>query len=149
MIPLRTAARATRSNFFDSIALRNSGILNVLKMSGSSPANFDDTRYATSRLVRRLCALAWQFRANCLWSLVLSVLLLLSGIAGLKWLGLAIDVIRFALDPSLPPPAYPFGWHPPAGWSALQIVAVLASAIVVLAILRAVLTYAYNMITAR
>jgi len=74
---------------------------------------------------------------------------LLLGIAGLKWLGLAIDVIRFALDPKLPPPAYPFGWHPPTGWSALQIVTALALAIVGLAILRALLTYFYNMITAR
>ena len=80
---------------------------------------------------------------------MLSLLLLLLGIAGLKWLGLAIDVIRFALDPKLPPPAYPFGWHPPAGWSALQIVTALALAIVGLAILRALLTYFYNMITAR
>jgi len=80
---------------------------------------------------------------------VLSLLLLLLGIAGLKWLGLAIDVIRFALDPKLPPPAYPFGWHPPTGWSALQIVTALALAIVGLAILRALLTYFYNMITAR
>jgi ATP-binding cassette subfamily B protein len=77
------------------------------------------------------------------------VLLLLSGIAGIKWLGVVIDVIRFALDPSLPPPAYPFGWHPPAGWSALQIVTALALAIVALALLRALLTYANNMITAR
>jgi ATP-binding cassette subfamily B protein len=79
----------------------------------------------------------------------LSLVLLLLSIAGLKWLGLAIDVIRFALDPALPPPVYPFGWHPPAGWSALQIVTMLSLAIVVLAILRAVFTYAYNMITAR
>jgi len=99
--------------------------------------------------VRRLCALAWSFRADCLWSLVLSLLLLLLGIAGLKWLGLAIDVIRFALDPTLPPPAYPFGWHPPMGWSALQIITALAVAIVGLAFLRAWLTYVYNMITAR
>ena len=109
----------------------------------------DDERYSTGKLFRRLFALAWQFRADCLWSLVLSVLLLLSGIAGIKWLGVVIDVIRFALDPSLPPPAYPFGWHPPAGWSALQIVTALALAIVVLALLRALLTYANNMITAR
>jgi len=75
--------------------------------------------------------------------------LLLLGIAGLKLLGLVIDVIRQALDPSLPPPVYPFGWHPPATWSALRIVAAVAVAIIVLATLRAVLTYSYNMITAR
>ena len=76
-------------------------------------------------------------------------MLLLLGIAGLKLLGVVIDVIRYALDPSLPPPVYPFGWNPPAGWSALQIVTALALAIVAQAVLRAALTYAYNMITAR
>jgi ATP-binding cassette subfamily B protein len=100
-------------------------------------------------LVRRLVALAWRFRADCLWSLGLSVVLLLLGIAGLKLLGVVIDVIRQALDPGLPAPVYPFDWQPPAGWSALQIVTALALAIVAQAMLRAVLTYAYNMITAR
>lgn len=99
--------------------------------------------------MRRLLALAWQFRANCIWSMVLSLVLLLLGIAGLQLLGLVIDVIRHALTPTLPPPMYPLGWHPPAAWSALHIVTVLALAIVVQALIRAVLTYAYNMVTAR
>jgi len=80
---------------------------------------------------------------------VLSLLLLLLGIAGLKLLGLVIDVIRQALDPSVPPPAYPFHWQPPAAWSPLQTVTALALAIVVQAVFRAALTYSYNMITAR
>ncbi|MGO9588091.1 MAG: ABC transporter ATP-binding protein [Limisphaerales bacterium] len=93
--------------------------------------------------------MAWRFRADCLWSLGLSVVLLLLGIAGLKLLGVVIDVIRYTLDPSLPAPVYPFGWNPPADWSALQVVTALALAIVAQAVLRAALTYAYNMITAR
>jgi ATP-binding cassette subfamily B protein len=79
----------------------------------------------------------------------LSLILLLLGIAGLKLLGLVIDVIRHALDPSLPQPLYPLGWSPPAAWSALQIVAALSTAIVVQAVFRAAFTYAYNMTTAR
>jgi ATP-binding cassette subfamily B protein len=75
--------------------------------------------------------------------------LLLLGIMGLKLLGLVIDVIRRALDPALPAPVYPLGWIPPATWSALQIVTAIAVAIMVLATVRAVLTYIYNMITAR
>ena len=73
-----------------------------------------------------LLALAWQFRADCVWSVVLSLVLLLLGIMGLKLLGLVIDVIRRALDSSLPPPVYPLGWQPPAEWSALQTVTVIA-----------------------
>lgn len=106
-------------------------------------------QYPPGALVRRLLALAWRFRASCLWSLVLSVALLALSIAGLQLLGLVIDVIRQALDPSLPLPAYPLGWHPPAQWTALRIVTVLALAILGQALLRAALTYAYNMVTAR
>jgi len=124
-------------------------MLRVLKTPGTTNLAANDERYPTGELVRRLLALAWRFRADCLWSLVLSVALLLLGIAGLKLLGVVIDIIRYALDPSLPAPAYPFGWIPPAPWSALQVVTALALAIVALAVLRAGLTYAYNMITAR
>jgi ATP-binding cassette subfamily B protein len=108
-----------------------------------------DDRYSTGNLVRRLLALAWRFRGDCVLSVVLSLVLLLLGIAGLKLLGVVIDVIRHALNPSAPLPQYPFGWHPPAEWSALQIVTALALGIVAQAILRAGLTYSYNMVTAR
>ncbi|HEY5298472.1 MAG TPA: ABC transporter ATP-binding protein [Verrucomicrobiae bacterium] len=118
-------------------------------MSGIENQTAADARYATGKLVRRLFTLAWQFRADCVWSVVLSLVLLLLGIAGLKFLGVVIDVIRHALNSSLPPPIYPFGWNPPAGWSALQIVTAIAMTIMVLATVRAVLTYIYNMITAR
>jgi ATP-binding cassette subfamily B protein len=120
--------------------------LETSETSNNVPA---DKRYGTSELVRRLFALAWRFRKDCLWSLGLSVALLLLGLAGLQLLGEVIDVIRHALDPSLPPPVYFFGWHPPPAWSALQIVTALSLAIVAQALLRAVLTYAYNMVTAR
>jgi ATP-binding cassette subfamily B protein len=123
--------------------------LDVLKTPEPSTHLTDDERYPAGDLVRRLLALAWRFRADCLWSLGLSVMLLLLGIAGLKLLGVVIDVIRYALNPTLPAPVYPFGWNPPTGWSALQIVMALALAIVAQAVLRAVFTYAYNMITAR
>jgi ATP-binding cassette subfamily B protein len=108
-----------------------------------------DNEYPTPALVRRLLALAWQFRADCLKSLALSVALLLLGLAGLQWLGVVIDVIRHALDPSLPPAAYPMGWNPPASWSPLRIVTALSLAIIAQAVVRAVLTYYYNMVNAR
>jgi len=124
-------------------------MLNVLKTTGTFQDAPDDARYSTSHLVRRLVALAWRFRGDCVLSLVLSLVLLLLGIAGLKLLGAVIDVIRHALNAAAPPPQYPFGWHPPAGWAPLRIVAALALAIVLQAVVRAALTYAYNMVTAR
>ncbi len=140
---------AKAQSIFDSIAGAKCGMLAVLKMATTNGNIDDDQRYSTGILIRRLLALAWRFRANCLWSMVLSLVLLLLGIAGLQLLGLVIDVIRHALDPAVPAPMYPLGWQPPAGWSPLHVVTALALAIVTQALIRAVLTYAYNMVTAR
>ncbi len=82
-------------------------------------------------------------------SLILSIVLLILGLIGLQLLGVVIDVIRHALDPSVQTPRYPFGWTPPATWTALQVVTALSVAIVAQALLRAVLTYQYNFTTAR
>ena len=106
-------------------------------------------RYETGELVRRLLALAWRFRGDCLLSLILSVALLLLGLAGLQWLGLVVDVIRHGLDQSQRAPVYPFGWSPPSKWTPLQIVTFLSLGIVAQALVRALLTYQYNMVTAR
>ena len=118
-------------------------------MSDSPSSKHYERRYATGELVRRLLGLAWQFRRDCLQSLVLSVVLLLLGLMGLQLLGVVIDVIRHALDATQRAPVYPFGWRPPAGWTPLHTVTVMALAIVAQAMLRAVLTYHYNMTTAR
>jgi ABC-type multidrug transport system fused ATPase/permease subunit len=117
-------------------------------MSDSPSNKHYERRYATGELVRRLLGLAWQFRGDCLRSLMLSVMLLLLGLLGLQLLGVVIDVIRHALDPTQRAPVYPFGWGPPAGWTPLTIVTVMALAIVAQAVLRAFLTYHYNMTTA-
>ncbi len=121
-----------------------------LKRTEANSETAADARYSTGNLVRRLLALAWQFRADCVWSVVLSLVLLLLGITGLKLLGAVIDVIRHAMDSTgTPAPQYPLGWVPPTDWSPLKIVTMLALAIIVQAILRAGFTYAYNMVTAR
>src|SRR5690349_16690482 len=105
--------------------------------------------YSTGELLRRLFALAWQFRVDCLLSLTLSLILLFLGLMGLQLLGVVIDVIRHALDPIQRAPVYPLGWTPPSSWAPLQIVTALALSIVAQALLRTVLTYHYNMTTAR
>jgi ATP-binding cassette subfamily B protein len=116
-------------------------------MSGLSST--PEERYGTGELVRRLLALAWRFRTDCLLSVFLSLVLLLLGLVGLQLLGVAIDVIRHTLDPAQRAPVYPFHWVPPARWTPLQIITTLSLAIVAQALLRAVLTYHYNMVTAR
>ncbi|HYV28758.1 MAG TPA: ABC transporter ATP-binding protein, partial [Candidatus Eisenbacteria bacterium] len=118
-------------------------------MTHAAAIKADELRYSSRELVRRLLALAWQFRGDCMLSVILSLALLLLGLLGLQLLGVAVDVIRHALDSSQQPPIYPFNWTPPVAWAPLQIVTALSLAIVAQALLRAVLTYHYNMVTAR
>src|ERR1051325_6069398 len=100
-------------------------------MSKIASNSESEQRYSTSELVRRLLALAWQFRADCLLSVVLSLALLLLGLIGLQLLGVVIDVIRHALAATQRAPVYPYGWIPPAAWNPLQVVTALSGAIVV------------------
>lgn len=118
-------------------------------MSGSNARTPDERRYSNGELVRRLLQIAWQFRSDCVLSLLLSLALLLLGLLGLQLLGVIIDVVRHALDSSQRAPVYPYGWHPPLDWDPLKIVTVLSLAIIAQALIRAGLTYKYNMVTAR
>src|SRR5215471_14121059 len=76
--------------------LRKCGILSA-SMSESKVKSLPERRYSTAELVRRLLGVAWQFRGDCLLSLLLSLALLLLGLGGLQLLGVIIDVIRHAL----------------------------------------------------
>lgn len=120
-----------------------------LDMSDKMPNKAPEARYETRELVGRLLGLAWRFRTDCLLSVFLSVALLLLGLAGLQWLGVVIDVIRHALDPAQRAPTYPFGWVPASAWTPLRIVTLLSVCIMAQALVRAWLTYEYNMVTAR
>src|SRR5690349_20968412 len=101
-----------------------------LKMSGVTSIKSEESRYSTGELVRRLLAIAWKFRGDCLLSVLLSMALLLLGLAGLQLLGVTVDVIRHALDPAQRAPVYPLHWTPPSSWSPLTIVTALSLAIV-------------------
>src|SRR5580658_5551281 len=118
-------------------------------MPAPPPSIQSSREYPTGELVRRLLALAWRYRGDFLLSLGLSLVLLILGLIGLQLLGVVIDVIRHALDPRQQAPQYPFGWTPPANWTAVKVVTALSLGIVVQALLRAVLTYKYNFTTAR
>jgi ATP-binding cassette subfamily B protein len=118
-------------------------------MSEDGGAKITGRDYSTKELVWRLVSLAWRFKGDCLLSLFLSIALLVLALGGLQFLGLAIDVIRHALDSSQQAPHFPFGWRPPEEWTALHTVTALSLGIIAQALLRAVLTYSYNMVTAR
>jgi ATP-binding cassette subfamily B protein len=99
-------------------------------MSEAGQENTPERQYPTRELVRRLLALAWRFRADCLISLVLGAALLFLALTGLQFLGVVVDVLRHAVDPSQRVPSYPFGWVPSSDWSPLAIVSVLSVGIV-------------------
>ena len=124
-------------------------MLSSLKMTVGKSSLSQAERYTSGALVWRLLLLAWRFRWDCLVSLALSVVLLLLGLGGLQLLGVIIDIIRHALDPAQPAPRFPLGWQPPVNWPPLRVVGLLAFGILTQALLRAYLTYQYNMVTAR
>jgi ATP-binding cassette subfamily B protein len=94
-------------------------------------------------IVRRLLDLAWAYRRRCLVVLGVQVLLLALGLAGLGLSGVAIDVLRHALDATAPSPSWPFGITPPAAWTPMQLVWLAGGLVLAMALVRAALSYFY------
>ena len=97
----------------------------------------------------RLLALAWDYRAVCSRVFAGQLASLALGLGALGGSGLAVDVVRRAVDPAAPPVRWPFGVAPPAGWSpARTLIAVVAGALL-LATLRARVVYGTALATGR
>jgi len=99
-------------------------------------------------LIRRLLAFSWQYRARCIGVLLLQLVLLSMALSGLGLTGLGIDYIRHQIQPATPPPHWPFGIALPADWPALKVIGTVAAVMLLIAALRTVLTYWYNLATA-
>lgn len=107
--------------------------------STATPAAVSPTNWA---LIRRLFGLAWRYRGHCLLVLFIQLMLLTMGIFGLSFTGLGIDYIRHKVQ------HVPLGTNRlhlalPEHWSTFDVLALLASLILGLAICRAVLNYLY------
>ena len=104
---------------------------------------------SNTEILRRLFALAWQYRRDCLAVLAYQAALLALGLAGLGAVGLGVDAIRAAVDPAAGPA------RPPAGltWlfrqDALVTVLALAGAVLGMAGLRSLLNYLYSIAVGR
>ena len=105
----------------------------------------DGTRPAKG-VLRRLVGIAWEHRRDCLGLLALQFLLTGLTVAILALTGAGIDLVRWAADASAPAPAH-LGWLP-AG-SAVATCAWLAGLILLLALVRAGLSYAYGVASVR
>ncbi|HEY0076730.1 MAG TPA: ABC transporter ATP-binding protein [Abditibacteriaceae bacterium] len=95
-------------------------------------------------LIRRMLLLAWTYRWGCIKVLLLQICLLSFGLMGLGLFGLGVDSIRAAIDPKAKAPDYPLGWQPPKD-DPLLTVGLIAVAMLLLALLRAGVTYAFTL----
>jgi ATP-binding cassette subfamily B protein len=108
--------------------------------SDLSPANGP----TPGQLLVRLLGLTWRYRWGCMKILALQALILSFGLFGLGFTGIAVDVLRHAIDPAAPAPSWPFGFAPPAAWPPLRIIECIAAAVLVVALLRGVLDYLFR-----
>ena len=111
-------------------------------------AEFEESDW---RVVRRLLALTWSYRVQCFQVIIFQVALLTLGLAGLGLTGVAIDFVRWQVDPAAPPPHWPFGIAPPADWPSTGVLVAIAGALIAFATVRAFLNYlnqtSLNMLT--
>lgn len=114
----------------------------------SSPTTIQANTESNWTIIRRLLDLSWRYRAGCIKVFVYQLFLLAMGLGGLGLTGLGIDYIRFQIQSTTKPPHWPFGFTPPVAWSPLTVLVAIAVVMLVLALLRAVLTYVYSVAVA-
>lgn len=99
---------------------------------------------ADAKIIRRLLRVGWEYRRRSIAVFLLQAALLLMTMAGLSFTGVAVDVIRHALDPGATPPRWPLGVAPPEGTSPATALALLAGLVLIAAGIRAVFNYLYS-----
>lgn len=97
------------------------------------------------QLLKRLLLLSWRYRTQCIAVFAFQVVLLGLGVLGLSISGLAIDVIRHALEPGSAPVRFPFGIST-GSWSTLRVLGSLGVLVLVAAVARALLNYWYSVL---
>ncbi|MFZ9681705.1 MAG: ABC transporter ATP-binding protein [Cephaloticoccus sp.] len=105
---------------------------------------------SNGELIRRLLGLAWRYRLQCIWVILIQLVLLTMGILGLSFTGVGIDYIRHVITPAnadgtvaVPAPHLKLGLELPLHWEPMQVLGLLAGLILGLAVCRAILNYTY------
>jgi len=111
-------------------------------MSAAATMSMNAPALSNGDLVRRLFGLAWRYRLHCLRVLVVQIALLTMGISGLSLTGVGIDYIKHRMD-GTPLSDNVLHLHLPEAWPYWQVLGLLAGIILVLAMCRAYLNYAY------
>lgn len=108
-------------------------------------SNVISSARSRGHVVRRLLLLTWRYRFRALVVLVYQVILLAMtlGVVGLT--GLAVDVMRAALDPAAPSPRWPSGMAGLGSLEPLSVLGLLGLSICVMALIGAALNYGYSL----
>ena len=88
-----------------------------------------------------MVALAWRYRWRCVFVLILQFSLLLMQLCGLGLVGTGIDFLRHQFNSKWPQPRWWFGFEPPASWSPMLLVVLIAGGIILLAATRSLINY--------
>jgi ATP-binding cassette subfamily B protein len=106
-------------------------------------------REGRSGPLARLLALAWHHRGVCLGVLVGQLASLALGLGVLGASGLAVDVVRRAVDPAAPAVRWPLGLAPPFAWSSTRVLLAVVAGALLLATARALVVYGTAIATGR
>ena len=118
-------------------------------MESNATGNAQRDALSNWSLFGRLLGLSWQYRSSCVRVLLLQLIILVLGLAGLSFIGLGIDYVHQQADPGSQTVVWPFGLAPPPSWAPMQIVFGLAGLIIAFALVRSVLNYLYLVELAR
>ena len=108
----------------------------------SARATIQANTESDGKIIRRLLALSWRYRRECIKVFTYQLVLIALGLAGLGFTGLGIDYIRYQIQPGANPPHWPLHFVPPANWTPMNVLMAIAAVMLALAMLRALLTYA-------
>jgi ATP-binding cassette subfamily B protein len=101
------------------------------------------------QLIVRLLRLSWRYRGGCIKVIALQLGLVAMQLSGLSLTGAGIDYVRFQLEPAAAPADWTMPLGLPAGMAAMPVLAVLATGILLFALVRGILDYTYNVQVAK
>ncbi|MDA1232665.1 MAG: ABC transporter ATP-binding protein, partial [Planctomycetota bacterium] len=96
---------------------------------------------SSRKLLRRLLRLALEYRGPCAAVLLMQISLVALSLSTLGMTGIGIDYLSLHVRKESTAVVWPFGLHPPSGWSPLQVIAGLSGVILTVAMLTAALKY--------
>jgi ABC-type multidrug transport system fused ATPase/permease subunit len=119
-----------------------------MSSSALAPLTFSAAAPSSSPL-RRLLRLTWHYRAACVRVLVLQTALLGLSLGGLSLVGLCVDLLRHALNPSATPPVWPLGLSPPSSWSTTGRLFLLGGLVLAMGSVHGLLSFAHGVQSGR